>query len=137
MWRFNYFEHTADIGIRGYGETFLEALEGVSRGMFKQICDCSEMSVSMEKQVEVSGETNQDLVIRFLNKLIVLLETEQFVPLNYQLSQPNANIIQSVLKGDELDSSRHVVYAEVKAVTYHHFEIKQNGEWMIQVVVDV
>ncbi len=134
---FDFFEHTADIGIRGYGNTYLEALEGVAQGMFTQICDISKMSGTREKRLDISADTSEDLVIRFLNKLILLLETEHFVPINYELSQPNPNTIHAVLKGDTLDSAKHEVRAEVKAATYHNLAVQHNGDWMIQVIVDV
>jgi SHS2 domain-containing protein len=137
MIHFDFFEHTADIGIRGYGKTYLEALEGVAKAMFTQICDVSEMSNTQEHRLEISADTPEDLVIRFLNKLILLLETEHFVPIHYELSQPNPKTIHAVLQGDTLDSAKHEVRAEVKAATYHNLEIEHNGDWMIQVIVDV
>lgn len=134
---FDFFEHTADIGIRGYGKTYLEALEGVAQGMFSHICDISKMSGTREQRLDISADTSEDLVIRFLNKLILFLETEHFVPINYELSQRIPNTIHAVLHGDTLDPAKHEVNAEVKAATYHNLKIEHNGQWMIQVIVDV
>ena len=137
MRNFDFFEHTADIGIRGYGKTYLEALEGVARGMFTHICNSSHMDEPLKKKFEISANTQEDLVIRFLNKLILIFETEHFVPVKYELIQFTPHTLQAILHGDTLDPAKHPVHAEVKAATYHNLKISQSPDWMIQVIVDV
>ena len=41
-------------------------------------------------------------------------------------------------RGEKLDMKKHVLLTDVKAVTFHMFEAKQeNGKWICRVVLDV
>ena len=137
MTRFDYFEHTADIGIRGFGETFLNALESVSYGMFDYICNTEKIEEEIERHIEINAKEKEDQVILFLNKLIYLFETEHFIPVKYELTQFTNQTIHAVLHGAILDPSKNEVNSEVKAATYHNLKIKKDREWMIEVIVDV
>ena len=134
---FEFFEHTADLGIRGYGDSFPEAIEGVARGMITHICDISKMEVDSSRRFELTANTQEDLVVRFLNRLLLLFETEHFVPVKYELIQLTPHTLQVLLHGDILDPAKDEVHAEIKAATYHNLKISQHKNWVIQVVVDV
>lgn len=46
--------------------------------------------------------------------------------------------LESELKGERLDPSRHQLNADIKAVTLHKFEVvKKDGRWQATVVLDV
>jgi SHS2 domain-containing protein len=135
---FDYFEHTADIGIRGYGASYAEALEAAARGMMAQICDASKMTVTTVMTVTIQQSSLEDCTVRFLNHLIFLFETSKFVPLEYTLTQPDEFAITAVLQGDTFNQERDEFIQEIKAATYHQFKITHNDNlWMIQVIVDI
>ena len=135
---YDYFEHTADIGIRAYGSSYAEVLEAAARGMMNQICDTSKMTVTTVMTVTIQQSNLEDCTVRFLNHLIFLLETSKFVPLNYQITQPEEFAITAVLQGDTFNPNRDEFIQEIKAATYHQFKITtEDNHWTLQVIVDI
>jgi SHS2 domain-containing protein len=137
MAKFEYFEHTADIGIKGYGAKFEEALENVANGMFTYICDISKMETNRERRFEINTFSREEVVIRFLSHLILLFDKELFVPVKYEIIPFSEKSLQVHLWGDFLDPSTTEVHAEIKAATYHQLKVEENKGWMIQVIFDV
>ena len=46
--------------------------------------------------------------------------------------------LKSLAQGEPLDPSRHHQMVDVKAVTLHHFSLKQEGkEWRTHVILDI
>ncbi len=135
---FEYFEHTADIGIRGYGTSFNEALESVAQGMMKQIIETDTLNPQTQITFNITGSSLEERVVNFLNHLIYLFETKKFIPLNYQLAETEEKELSIHLTGDTFDPQRDQYNLEVKAATYHMLEVKETPlGWQIQVVIDI
>ncbi len=135
---FEYFEHTADIGIRGYGISFHEALEAVAQGMMRQIVEADTLNPQTQITFNITGSSLEERVVNFLNHLIYLFETKKFIPLEYHLTQTGKGILSAQLKGDTFDPQRDQYNLEVKAATYHMLEVKETPSgWQIQVVIDI
>jgi SHS2 domain-containing protein len=46
--------------------------------------------------------------------------------------------LRAVVKGEPFQEGVHVIKTEVKAVTYHRIEVRQeNGRWRAQVIFDL
>ena len=134
---FEYFEHTADIGLRGYGASFPEALEYTAKGMIRQLIDIVRMEIREEQTISIQGGTREDVVIKFLNRLIFLFETGKFVPLEYHIELIGEKELKAVLKGDIWNSDRDEMNKEVKAATYHQLQVEHTDQWVIQVILDI
>lgn len=136
---YEYLDHTADMGIRGFGKTFLEAVINVARGMVAVIHKPEQVVPREERAIEVTAATLEDLVVQFLNQLLYLHDTERFIPKEYQLELiPNVFGIQGIIRGEIFNPKKHTIYDEVKAVTYHQLLVEQkDDEWMIQVICDL
>ncbi|MCX7919389.1 MAG: archease [bacterium] len=135
---YEYIDHTADIGIRGFGKSFLEALVNVAKGMFAAIHDMKYVETAESHPIDISAGTREDLVVHFLNYLLYLHDAKTFIPKEYQLELPAPNRILGTLHGEKFNPEKHYIFDEIKAVTYHQLLIEQkDNEWIIQVICDL
>ena len=131
---YEYIDHTADMGIRGFGKTFLEALSNVALGMFAAMHDMKYVEPTESRKIDISAATLEDLMVQFLSQLLYLHDTERFIPKEYQLEVTTSNRIHGLLLGELFNQDKHYIFGEVKAVTYHQLLIEQiEEEWIISI----
>ncbi|WP_042699898.1 archease [Thermococcus sp. PK] len=141
MKRWEHYEHTADIGIRGYGDTLEEAFEAVAIALFDVMVNVEKVEKKEVREVEVEGEDLYSLLYNFLEELLILHDTEGLVFRDFEVKIEKTEEgykLKAKAYGEKL-SEKHEPKEEVKAITYHDMEIKQlpNGEWMAQLVPDI
>ncbi|ALV63294.1 Archease [Thermococcus sp. 2319x1] len=141
MKRWEHYEHTADIGIRGYGKTLEEAFEAVAIALFDVMVNVEKVEKREVREIEVEGEDLYSLLYNFLEELLILHDTEGLVFRDFEVKIEKTKEgykLKAKAYGEKL-SEKHEPKEEVKAITYHDMEIKQlpNGEWMAQLVPDI
>ena len=141
MREWEHYEHTADIGIRGYGSTLEEAFEAVALALFDVMVDVRKVEAKECREVEVEGEDLEALLYNFLEELLVLHDTEGLVFGDFRVEIEKGREgyrLKAKACGEPL-SEKHEPKEEVKAITYHEMEIRQlpDGRWMAQLVPDI
>jgi len=141
MKRWEHYEHTADIGIRGYGDTLEEAFEAVAIALFDVMVDVRKVEKKEVREIEVEGEDLYSLLYNFLEELLILHDTEGLVFGDFEVKIEKTEQgyrLKAKAYGEKL-SEKHEPKEEVKAITYHEMEIKQlpSEEWMAQLVPDI
>ncbi len=140
---FEYLDHTADIKFRAYGATPEEMLSNAGAALFKVMVDPSTVNVNESWKVELEALNLEQLAYAWLSEIVFLFETESAVFARFDVKLQKKEIeseswmLRGVLGGERIDLSRHSFENEVKAVTWHEFQIKDNGIWCLQVVLDV
>ena len=138
---YEYLEHTADVKFRAYGRSLEEMLSNAALALFNSMIDTKSVQAKETWKVEQSAPEIEQLAYDWLSELIFLFETEfaAFSKFDVKLQQDQGGqwCLQATLGGEKIDHSRHAFDNEVKAVTLHEFEVKKNGLWCIQVVLDV
>ncbi|WP_048148922.1 archease [Palaeococcus ferrophilus] len=142
MREWEHYEHTADIGIRGYGETLEEAFEAVALALFDIMVDVRKVEPRECREVEVEGEDLMALLYSFLEELLVLHDMEGLVfgdvRVNIEKTEEGYGL-RARACGEVLDYEKHGPKEEVKAITYHEMRIEKipDGRWMAQLVPDI
>ena len=133
-----HYEHTADMGIRGFGATKEEAFEQAALAMTAVTVDLK--TIEQNEAVEITCE-EEDIELLFsawLNKIIYEMATR-----NMLFSKFEVHIDDGILKakawGEKLDKQRHKPSVEIKGATYSDLKVRQdkNGTWIAQCVVDI
>ncbi len=90
--------------------------------------------------VHVSGKDREQLLVKFLNELIYLFETRDFVIAAAEdvhiENRDGAWTLKAVFRGDDL-APGYEVHSLVKAATYNEMQIEENDGFAVQVVVDM
>ena len=131
-------EHTADVGLVATGETFAEALSWLATGMFSVIADLEGIDLTETRRAEVDSVDREALVVDWLNELLYRYEAEGFLPKAFRVTADgDATSLAAECQGEPVDENRHRLRTAVKAATYHGIQVRHEGEWRIQVVLDV
>ncbi|AHF80316.1 Hypothetical protein TES1_0930 [Thermococcus paralvinellae] len=142
MRKWEHYEHTADIGIRGYGKTLEEAFENVAIALFDVMVDVRKVEPKEMREIEVSGEDLYALLYNFLEELLILHDTEGLVFSDFDVKIEKTKEgykLKVKAYGEPLDYEKHEPKEEVKAITYHDMKIEQleDGTWIAQLVPDL
>lgn len=135
MERYRIIDHEADTGFEVYGGTMEELFQNGVSALFSLITDTEAVRPLEEKRIEAGG--NGELFVNFLNDILYLWDTTQFIPNTVSVHIKGQNA-EGLLKGEFFDPARHAIRQEVKAVTYHKFRIvEEQGALKATIIVDV
>ncbi len=135
---YEYFEHQADIGIRGKGTTLAEAFEQAALAMFEIMVETKDLQIDKAQIVEVEGNDLNELLIAWLSELLFLKDVEGKMFSKFEIGSIDENKLVAKIYGEPIDSSRHKLKLEVKAATYTQlFVEKKENFWIAQCLVDV
>ncbi len=140
MKEYETFEHTADVGIRAYGENLSSAFENAAKGMFSIITDLKKIKPIGEYKLEVSADDLEQLLVDWLSELLYIHTISQKLFSKFQADVKEEEgkwRIYASAQGEEFQKERHPYHTEIKAVTHHILEIKKDDGYMIQVLFDI
>lgn len=135
---FETFEHTADLGLRVRTSDLEELFVDAARGLFSIIVANLEAVRPIEVvSISVEGEVSEFLLFDWLNELLYTYETRHLLLSEFDV-QIDAGRLTATARGEVLDSLRHRLDHEVKAITYHALKLeKQDGDWLAELIVDI
>ncbi len=140
MERYRFLAHTADAKFQAYGETLEEAFSNAALAVASLMWDWEKVEKKLEYKIDVEGHDLQQLLNRFLEEILYLLDTKKFLLSSAEKlkieKKEKEYTLQAVFKGDEY-SDKYKIHGDVKAITYNEMEIEDKGRFMVQVVVDI
>lgn len=133
---FEFFEHTADVGIRAWGPTMDAAFAEAARGLVANMIDTSQAREVGEARLEVEAETLERLLFRFLEEVLFLFETERWVITSADVALTGETRLVATLRGEAYEAARHGHVHEIKAITFHGLAIRRDPP-EVRVIVDI
>ena len=143
--KFEFFDVTADVGYKAYGNSLANAFENAAIAMFEVITDTSTVKPLIKKQIRLEAEDECAILYDWLSELLFVHDTEYLVFSKFDIkidSKLDGDIERYILDasafGEEFDPSKHERRSEVKAVTFHMMDIKiENLNIILQVILDI
>jgi SHS2 domain-containing protein len=136
--RYEIIEHTADVGLRSYGNSLSTCFEYAAKGMFDLITASSIIEDRGEYGIKLKADDLDQLLVDFLDELLFLHSSRNLVFGFFKVSiDIDQCYLSAIVKGDEFDLSKHQYGIEIKAVTYHMLEVKKNKPYSVQVLFDI
>ncbi len=134
---FETFDHTADIGIRAWGNEFHEVFEEAAKALFSVIVDLDSVKPSQTFPLELNAENGEELFLKWLKELLFIFETKHLLLKEFKVDLA-ANQLKATLSGEKLDNQKHVLGREVKAVTLHQFKLThEKARYLAEVILDI
>jgi SHS2 domain-containing protein len=134
--RFQFFDHTADIGVRGFGETEEEAFANTAFGMFSILSDLSNVKKMEKIEVSVKGVDREEQLVNMLSELLFWHTVKGYLFCEFEVSLEK-NGVKVNCFGEKI-GEKHEIKGEIKTVTYHQLKIeKREKRWQTQVIFDV
>ena len=135
---YEFFDHTADVGLRASGATLAELFTRMAQGLTELIAEDSPLQPASSRSIRLTADSAEALLLAWLQELLFWFSTERFLPVQYELDEVSPTTLSGRVRGDTFDPSRHVQGREVKAITRHLLKVQQrNGTWYGQVIVDI
>ncbi len=136
--RYEEFEHTADIGVNIYGATLEDVFRNAGYALFNTIVDIEHIQPSLERKVSIVGDDDETLLMNWLRELLYLCAVENEVYREFDIRSLSAGKLNAAIRGERLDMRRHDFKTELKAVTYHQFQLNKDADgWKATVIFDV
>ncbi len=138
MKKYETFDHTADLGIKVFGRTYAELFANAAYALFDLLTELSEVKEEVSFSVEVTAADREDLLVRFLSELLYLFATKNYLGKKVAFLSLAEKYLQAETWGEIFDPARHEIKTEIKAITYHQLEIKENnGLLEARLVLDI
>lgn len=135
---FRLLEHTADMGIEAQGDSLASLFRQTALGLRQIVTACTDIQSRQEILVELQAQDREELLVNWLTELLFLLEARQLLPAEFVIDSISDSQLRARVRGEYLDSERHCLEREVKAVTYHQIRVEQVADcWRAQVFVDL
>ena len=135
---FKVLDHTADIGIAVYGADIKELFTNAAFGLFSLMADLSTIKEDIQREVELSAEDEEALLVEWLNELIYIFDVEHIIFKRFQIEEINGNRVKAKCFGEKIKPGQHKLKREVKAATYHMLRISKSSDgYEVTVIFDI
>ena len=124
MKEYNVLEHSADLKIIAYGRDLKDLYKNALKGMFESIEPEIIFDDQVTRKIELNEKSQEISLIDFLSEALYQsdIHNEAYFDVKFLKFDPHGIIAE--LHGNAIKGFRE----EIKAVTYHDFEIKETDE---------
>lgn len=132
-------ENIADILVEIFGKDEKELFENLILAFSSIIAEIKKIKAKVKTNLELTGESFGQLVFDFLEKLIIIKDTQGliFKKGDFILNKEKRIHLKAVLWGEKI-SDRIPIKIDIKAVTHHKFQvIKEKKGLKVRVVFDL
>src|SRR3954451_13398740 len=125
---YEFFEHTADLGIRVRAADLNTLFVEAAQAMFAAVVeDLATVRPEQEVRVELPFDALDYLLFDWLKQLLIRFDTDHLL-LGRFAAEVNDTGLHGPAWGEPLDRSRHNLEHEVKAITYHGLTVAQTPD---------
>ena len=130
-------EHTADVGLKAYGQTLPEMFANAARGMIALALEPLTVRPSQSRPLSARGEDLEELLVHFLSEILYAVDAEGWHFSAFRIGTLESTAIEAEGWGKREERSERRRVA-VKAVTYHQVSVQQTAEgWEAVVYFDI
>ena len=135
---YEFFEHTADLGLRVRSRDLNGLFRDAAMGLFAMVVeDLPQGRAGDFREFSISGRRLDYLFFDWLNELLFVFDTERLLLGNFDVEVSESGVTASV-NAWAWDEGVDRPLREVKAITYHGLRVEQTEEgWLAEVIVDI
>lgn len=140
---YRFLDHMTDAVIEASGATLEEAFEQAARGLNDTMVDLSTVRPDMEVEIEAQGHDLESLLFDWLDKVMLILVADGVVMSEFSVKKieklnDGSYSLKGTARGEKLDLKKHDYKVEIKAVTYHEMEVRQEpGKATVRFLLDL
>lgn len=131
----------ADTAFVAFGRDLNEMFSNSGLALSATIANIENVEQKEERHVEVGGYDLKSLMFSWLSDILFLSSSENllFSKFDVEIEKEGEDYkLKGKCFGEIFDENKHEMNVEVKAITYHMMEIKEeDGVWKSQVIVDI
>ena len=132
-------DHTADTGVRVAGASAEEALARLVLAHAQLLAGGEPVEIERSAELDIPGADDLALVgvdvLRELNRLFCV---ERSIVASVEIQEISGERVRLRLELGTYDPERHSEGVDIKAVTFHAAELREQGDaWVAQVLFDI
>jgi SHS2 domain-containing protein len=131
---------TGDAAFEAEGRTLEELFVEAAVATFEVMVDTKGVEPRITREVELKNEAVDGLLFDWLSELVYLKDAEAvlFSKFNVNIKKNDAYELKARVSGENINQQKHILRSDVKAVTYHMFEVKKTEEnWTARIILDI
>ncbi len=131
---------TADVAIESRGDTLEELFRASAIATFEVMVDTKGVKPKIKKELCLRNPELDNLLFDWLAEIIYLKDTEcmVFSKFDIQIKKNSGYLLSAKIFGEEINQAKHELKCDVKAVTYHLFDVsKKEGRWISRFILDI
>lgn len=134
---YEFFEHTADVGLRVRAPDLDGLFADAASGLFALVVEGPLRLGPERRAFDVAGTRHDHLLFDWLNELLYVFDTERLLLGDFDVRVTDAGV-HATARARALDSGRDRLVHEIKAITYHGLRVEQSADgWQAELIVDI
>lgn len=132
MNKFEFIEHTADVGVKVYGKTLPELFENAAYAMYNIICEkFHNVSSIYTYKNQLEDYELESLLVSYLNDLIyqTFVNKVIFSKFKVEIEKQEKFFIQYQCIGEKYKKETHGTLHEIKSATFHNLSIRKTKKF--------
>ncbi len=127
---------TSDVMFEVYGNNLKELFSNAAEALFSVICKIEEVEPKTEKEIELSAESADELLIDWLQELIAMVDVEEMFFSKFEIESVDETHMKAKVFGEAITPRKGSTV--VKAVTYHKFLLEKTKKgFKARVALDI
>ena len=132
----------ADVAFVAEGKTLDQMMKSSAMALTNSmIKDPEKLEIKKTIKIKIESKNEEQLLHDFLQELIFLKDAKLLLFREFEIQiekKRDKFLLKAQLKGEKIDMKKHELLVDVKAVSFHRFEVKkeENG-WKCFVILDV
>ena len=129
-----------DAAFEAEARTLEELFREAAVATFEVMVDTKGVKPRITREVELKNEAVDGLLFDWLSELVYLKDAEAvlFSKFNVNIKKNDAYELKARPSGENINQQKHSLRSDVKAVTFHMFEVKKTEEnWSARVILDI
>jgi SHS2 domain-containing protein len=132
----------ADVAFEATGRTIEEMFVSAGEALMNtQVKELGSVSAKVERRFELDEKDAERLLHKFLQELIFYKDADLLLFREYGLRIEKSGKglkLTARLRGEPIDQKKHELLVDVKAVSWHMFQVEESREgWKAFVILDV
>jgi SHS2 domain-containing protein len=131
---------TADVAIESRGDTPEELFSASARATFEVMVDTGDVQPEIKKVIHLENSEIDGLLFDWLAEIIYLKDSEAMVFCKFEIriKKDKDYYLDAEIYGEEINQSRHELRCDVKAITFHLFEVyEKDRKWIARFILDI
>ena len=138
MKRYEQFPHTADIGVRVFGEDLKKLFENAAFAMFDIVADLEGLKTTVTQDFQLTAPNHEELLVTWLDELLYNFYTRQLIFSQFEIEELTENSLKAKVFGRTVGANRNRLKTEIKAATYSDLAIKKTDTgYQVEIIFDV
>ena len=107
-------------------------------GLMSILVDRDSVELHGKHAVRITGRDRESLLVRWLSEILYLYDGEHFITAEVEIQDIEDTSVRALLGGEHIDTQKHRLRTDVKAVTYHQLAMKEDaGRIVARVFLDI